>query len=196
MYSKFIKQILDRMMAIILLILLSPIIVILYIISRLSIGKPVFFITERAGKNGVPFTFYKFRSMLTIEEAGSDKDIDRITPFGNFLRKSSLDELPQLLNILKGEMSFIGPRPLLVRYNERYSEFQKQRLNVLPGITGLAQVNGRNAISWEDKFKMDVQYKENINFFLDAKIFFLTFFKIFNTKNINAENTTMEEFMG
>ncbi len=157
------------------------------------LGRPVFFLQERPGLNGEPFQLIKFRTM----RSGDAGDADRMTGFGRFLRTLSLDELPELFNVLKGEMSLVGPRPLLMRYLPRYSERQMQRHDIRPGITGWAQVNGRNALNWNDKFELDLWYIENSSFWLDVKILFMTLFKVVKREGISSEGeVTMEEFFG
>lgn len=197
--SKIIKYVLDKVVAAIALLLLSPIILITALLVSLKMGNPVVFSQPRPGKNGKVFTFYKFRTMTDARDKRGNllPDGERITLFGKWLRKTSLDELPQLLNILKGDMSFIGPRPLIVEYLPRYTPEQARRHEVLPGITGLAQIKGRNAISWEEKFKLDVWYIDNWSLWLDFKILFLTFWKVLQQEGINQEGyATSEEFKG
>lgn len=162
-------------------------------------GSPVVFTQPRPGQNSRVFRFYKFRTMTDERDAQGNflPDEIRLTPFGQFIRKTSLDELPQLWNILKGDMSFVGPRPLMVKYLDRYTPEQARRHNVLPGITGLAQVKGRNAISWEEKFKLDVWYVDNWSLWLDLKILVMTVFKVLRQDGINQEScATSEEFKG
>lgn len=181
------------------LLLLSPILCFLTICVIFKHGNPILFKQKRPGLNGVPFTFYKFRTMTNEKDSEGNllPDKDRITGFGSFLRKTSLDELPSLLNVLKGDMSLVGPRPLLMQYLPLYNDFQKRRHEVKPGITGWAQVNGRNAISWEKKFELDIWYVENQSFWLDIKILFLTIFKVFKREGISQEGeATMEIFKG
>ncbi|MDY0093673.1 MAG: sugar transferase [Candidatus Vecturithrix sp.] len=178
---------------------LSPVLLILATVVRWTLGAPVLFRQQRPGLRGRPFMLLKFRTMTNAR--GHDgallPDAARLTRFGRFLRATSLDELPELLNVLKGDMSLVGPRPLLMKYLERYSPKQARRHEVRPGITGWAQVNGRNAITWEEKFKLDVWYVDNQSFWLDIKIVFLTILKIFKREGINqAGQATMEEFMG
>ena len=158
-----------------------------------KMGRPVFFRQERSGKNGAPFTLIKFRTM----REGDGPDAERLTGFGRFLRASSLDELPELLNVLRGEMSLVGPRPLLPRYLPRYSKTQARRHDVRPGLTGWAQVNGRNALSWADRFALDVWYVEHQSLLLDVKILWLTVWQVLRRTGISAEgHATMPEFMG
>ncbi|MCI2236615.1 MAG: undecaprenyl phosphate N,N'-diacetylbacillosamine 1-phosphate transferase [Helicobacter sp.] len=199
MYPHFIKPILDFLLALFLILLFSPIILIVALLIRLKLGSPIFFIQERPGLNGKIFKIYKFRTMSNQRDSKGQllSDELRLKGFGKFIRKSSLDELPQLFNVLKGEMSFVGPRPLLVEYLKLYNKEQARRHEVKPGITGWAQVNGRNAISWEEKFRLDVYYVKNISFGLDLKILYLTFFKVLKRKDINSStNITMEKFKG
>ncbi|KPH50830.1 UDP-galactose phosphate transferase [Helicobacter pullorum] len=199
MYKNLIKPILDFILAFLLIIIFSPIILIVALLIKLKLGSPILFTQERPGLNGKIFRIYKFRTMSDERDSKGDllSDELRLKGFGKLIRKSSLDELPQLFNVLKGEMSFVGPRPLLVEYLELYNQEQAKRHNVKPGITGWAQVNGRNAISWEEKFKLDVYYVEHISFMLDCKILYMTFFKVLKRKDINSNtNITMEKFTG
>lgn len=162
-------------------------------------GSPVVFRQRRPGLNGRPFWMYKFRTMTNAREHAGTllPDSDRLTPFGKFLRSTSLDELPELYNVLKGDMSLVGPRPLLMEYLPLYSPMQARRHEVRPGITGWAQVNGRNAITWEEKFKLDVWYVDNQSFLLDLKILWMTFVKVFKREGISQEGqATMEKFRG
>jgi len=199
MYQKYIKVLLDKLLALVLISLLLLIIVLTALIIYFKIGRPVLFRQERPGLNEKLFSIYKFRTMT--DERDDDNmllgDDIRLTKIGLFLRKFSLDELPQLFNVLKGEMSFVGPRPLLVEYLTLYNVEQSKRQNVLPGITGWAQVNGRNAISWEEKFSYDLWYVEHQSFLLDSKILWMTFMKVIRSTDI-ASNTsvTMEKFEG
>ena len=199
MYKNLIKPILDFILAFLLIIIFSPIILIVALLIKLKLGSPILFTQERPGLNGKIFRIYKFRTMSDERDSKGDllSDELRLKGFGKLIRKSSLDELPQLFNVLKGEMSFVGPRPLLVEYLKLYNQEQAKRNNVKPGITGWAQVNGRNAISWEEKFKLDVYYVEHISFMLDCKILYMTFFKVLKRKDINSNtNITMEKFTG
>ncbi|KPH53738.1 undecaprenyl phosphate N,N'-diacetylbacillosamine 1-phosphate transferase [Helicobacter pullorum] len=199
MYKNLIKPILDFILAFLLIIVFSPIILIVALLIKLKLGSPILFTQERPGLNGKIFRIYKFRTMSDERDSKGDllSDELRLKGFGKFIRKSSLDELPQLFNVLKGEMSFVGPRPLLVEYLKLYNQEQAKRHNVKPGITGWAQVNGRNAISWEEKFKLDVYYVEHISFVLDCKILYMTFFKVLKRKDISSNtNITMEKFTG
>jgi len=193
------KRFIDIMLSLLALIMLSPIMFIVAILIVLKLGKPILFSQKRPGLYGKIFDIYKFRSMKNaIDESGNSlPDSDRLTPFGKLLRSTSLDELPALWNVLKGEMSLVGPRPLLVEYLPLYSPEQARRHKVRPGITGWAQVNGRNAISWEDKFKLDVWYVDNQSLFLDIKILLLTVKKVFLRDGISASGeATMQKFTG
>jgi len=193
------KRIFDLVLTIPGIILISPVIVILAMLVRVKLGSPILFRQQRPGYKGRLFTLNKFRSMTDQRAPGGSllPDSERLTTLGRFLRSSSLDELPELLNVLKGEMSLVGPRPLLVAYLDRYSPEQARRHDALPGITGWAQVNGRNAITWEDKFKLDVWYVDNRSLWLDIKILALTLFKVFKREGINQPGSaTAEEFRG
>ncbi|MGU8294520.1 sugar transferase [Clostridium perfringens] len=185
----FIKRTFDIIAALGGLIVFSPIIIVVAILVRVKLGSPILFTQNRVGKNNKIFKMMKFRTMKDGVDKYGDllPDSERLTNFGKILRSTSLDELPELINILKGDMSLIGPRPLLVEYLPLYSEEQKRRHDVLPGLTGWAQINGRNAISWGEKFKLDVFYVDNWSIWLDIKIFFLTFFKLFKRDGINQE---------
>ena len=199
MYKKFFKPIFDRVLAFVLITLFLPIMVVVAIFILFWDGRPVIFRQRRPGKDEKIFEIYKFRTMTNeCDESGnllSDKE--RLKGVGKFIRSTSLDELPQLFNVLKGDMSFVGPRPLLVEYLPLYDEFQKKRHLCLPGITGWAQVNGRNAISWEQKFKYDVWYVENISFLLDMKILWMTFLKVVKRSGISQDGqATMKKFKG
>ena len=181
------------------LILLSPIISMIIVAIRIKLGFPIIFEQHRPGLNGKIFKFYKFRTMTDDRDSDGKllPDKDRITPLGNFLRKSSLDELPSLFNVLRGDMSLVGPRPLLVEYLDHYTPEQARRHEVRPGITGWAQVNGRNAISWAEKFKLDVWYVDNQSLWLDIKILFITIWKVLKGEGINQKgHVTMEKFQG
>lgn len=199
MYNFFFKRILDFSCAIIGLLLLSPLFLIVTIgLYFANQGKPFFF-QLRPGKNGKIFKIIKFKTMNDKKDIVGNllSDDQRLTKIGKFVRKTSLDEIPQLLNVVKGDMSLIGPRPLLPEYLPLYDDVQKRRHEVKPGITGWAQVNGRNAISWQQKFEYDVWYVENVNFFLDIKILFLTLKKVFKSEGINANGSvTTEVFKG
>ncbi|MEC1177746.1 sugar transferase [Metasolibacillus meyeri] len=193
------KRITDMIVSLIAIICFSWLYVIIALFVRLKLGSPVIFTQPRPGLNGKVFHVYKFRTMTDEQDVNGDllPDAERLTAFGKLLRKLSLDELPQLWNILKGDMSFVGPRPLLVEYVSLYNERQARRHEVRPGITGWAQVNGRNAISWEQKFEYDVWYVENQSFLLDMKIFFLTIKKVFVSEGISQEGqATMKKFTG
>ncbi len=194
------KRILDLLASIFLLVIFSPVICFLSIAVFFSMGRPIFFMQARAGIRGEIFHIIKFRSMKECSNKGSlspNSDLDRITPLGSFLRNSSLDELPSLINVIKGEMSMVGPRPLLVDYLPLYSSKQARRHEIKPGITGYAQVNGRNSISWEEKFEHDVWYVENQSLWLDIKIIILTVKKVFLREGVNQdENITMSRFTG
>lgn len=198
-YERFIKRPQDFVCALLALIVLSPIMLVTALLVRIKLGSPVIFHQERPGKDGKIFKLYKFRTM-TDEKDEHGKllpDEKRLTSFGKKLRATSLDELPELVNILKGDMSVVGPRPLLVRYLPRYNAHQARRHEVRPGFTGYAQVNGRNAISWEEKFNYDVKYVDHITFMGDWKIIFQTVGTVLRRDGINSETAaTMEEFMG
>lgn len=199
MYAKYIKRILDFILSLIALIILSPLILMIGILVRIKLGKPVIFKQKRPGKDEKIFTLYKFRTMTDKkdEEGNLLPDSERLTKFGKFLRSTSLDELPELINIIKGEMAIVGPRPLLVEYLPLYNEEQKHRHDVRPGLTGLAQINGRNTIDWEEKFKEDIEYVNNITFIQDTKIILKTVVKVFKRDGINQEeNATMRKFEG
>lgn len=194
MYNFFFKRLIDIFLSFIILILLSPLLIIVSLLIFSSMGNPIFFTQKRPGKNKVNFKIYKFRTM--IEDPGLD-DQKRITKLGLRLRQSSLDELPQLFNVIKGEMSLIGPRPLLVEYNEYFNEEQSLRFKVRPGISGLAQVRGRNYLSWESKFNLDIFYVKNISFKEDFKIFLSTLFIVVSAsgfKESGEEKRFSEDF--
>lgn len=198
-YEKYVKRPQDFLCAFIALIVLSPVFVITAILVKIKLGSPILFKQERPGLNEQIFTLYKFRTMTDeCDEKGELlPDEFRITKFGKALRATSLDEFPELINILKGDMAVVGPRPLLVRYLPLYNDEQRKRHLVRPGFTGYAQVNGRNAISWEEKFKLDVDYVENVTFLRDWKIIFKTVKTVIKSEGISSEtNVTMEEFMG
>lgn len=197
---KFFKRFFDIFCSAVLLIILSPVMLAVSLAVKLSDGGHVLFKQKRPGKNGKIFTVYKFRTMSekTEDKNGNPlSDMERMTKTGSFLRKTSLDELPQFMNVLKGEMSFIGPRPLLCEYLDLYTPEQMRRHDVRPGITGWAQVNGRNAISWEEKFDCDIYYVDNMSLALDIKIIFMTIKNVFAHSGINSsESDTMEKFRG
>ncbi|MCL2201895.1 MAG: sugar transferase [Oscillospiraceae bacterium] len=199
MYRKFGKRLVDIVLSLLGLIILSPVLLVTALLARVKLGSPVLFRQERPGLNGKIFILCKFRSMTDRRDENGAllPDGIRLTPFGKFLRSTSLDELPELWNILKGEMSLVGPRPLLVQYLPLYSAEQRRRHNVRPGLTGYAQVNGRNAISWPEKFKLDCWYVDNLSFRLDMKIILKTFSKIFSRSGVSSETSaTMEPFQG
>ncbi len=199
MYKKRIKRCLDIVLSLCGIIVLSPVLLVLFILVRVKLGSPVLFKQERPGKGEKIFTLCKFRTMTDVRDEKGEllPDEVRLTKFGRLLRATSLDELPELFNILKGDMSVIGPRPLLVRYLPRYNSFQRRRHEVRPGLTGLAQVNGRNALTWEEKFEYDVRYVDNLTFAMDVRIFFATVRAVLKHEGINSETSaTMEEFMG
>jgi len=199
MYKILIKPLFDRVLALILLLIFAPILFILYLLLSVTMGFPVFFTQRRPGIDGKIFTIYKLRTMSDERDAQGEllSDEKRLNGIGKIVRSLSLDELPQLFNVLKGEMSFVGPRPLLIEYLELYSDEQKQRHNVIPGITGWAQVNGRNAISWAKKFELDVYYVKNQSFLLDMKILWLTFLKVVKRSDVSQDgHATMEKFDG
>lgn len=198
-YEKYIKRPQDMLCALLALIVLSPILFITAFLVRVKLGSPVIFKQERPGLNEKIFTLYKFRTMTDERDSEGNllPDEVRLTRFGKLLRSTSLDELPELLNILFGDIAVIGPRPLLVEYLPRYNEEQRRRHEVRPGLSGLAQVNGRNAISWEDKFKYDVQYVDHVTFIGDWKIILQTVLNVIKRDGINSETAaTMEVFMG
>jgi len=194
-----IKSLFDKSLALFLLVVLAPIFIIVALLIFTKMGKPILFRQERPGLYGKIFTIYKFRTMTNDIDNNGEllKDEKRLVGVGKFIRSTSLDELPQLFNVLKGDMSFIGPRPLLVEYLELYNENQKRRHNLKPGITGWAQVNGRNTITWEQKFDYDVWYVDNQSFLLDIKIVWLTILKVLKRSDINSSsNITVEKFKG
>ena len=198
-YEKYIKCPLDFILALTALVVLSPIMLVIAILVRIKLGAPVLFRQERPGKDGKIFRLYKFRTMTDAKDENGNllPDEERLTRFGRFLRSTSLDELPSLINIICFKMSLVGPRPLLVQYLPRYNEHQARRHEVKPGFTGYAQVNGRNSITWEEKFDYDVHYVDNITFIGDLKILFKTVGVVLGRRGINsASAVTMEEFMG
>lgn len=199
MLSRLTKSLVDRLLATIALIILLPLITILAIAIRLNMGSPVVFSQPRGGKGNSIFTFYKFRTMTDERDAEGKllPDMERLTPLGEFLRQTSLDELPQLLNVLRGEMSFVGPRPFVAAYLERYTPEQSRRHTVTPGITGWAQINGRNSIGWEEKFALDLWYIDHWSLWLDLKILVQTLVKIISKEGVDEDqNTTSTEFTG
>ena len=198
-YEKYIKRPQDVVCASLALIVLSPVIGITALLVRKNLGTPVLFTQDRPGMNGKVFRLYKFRTMTDERDENGEllPDEDRLPAFGNKLRSTSLDELPELINIWQGDMSIVGPRPLLVRYLPRYNEFQLRRHEVRPGFTGLAQVSGRNAISWDEKFEKDVEYVDHVTFLGDWKIIFETVKTVLKREGISSDTSaTMEEFMG
>lgn len=197
--QKFIKRTIDILASSIGLLVLSPVLIIVAILVRTKLGSPIFFTQDRVGKDGKIFKMIKFRTMLDATDKWGEPlpDEDRLTPFGKLLRSTSLDELPELFNVFKGDMSLVGPRPLLVEYIELYSKEQWRRHEVRPGITGWAQVNGRNAISWDERFNLDVEYVDNYNIWLDIKILFMTVSKVLRRDGISQDgHATMEKFNG
>lgn len=192
------KRIMDIVVSLIVLVLTSPIIALAAIFVRLNLGSPIIFSQPRPGKGGKVFTLYKFRSMRDVNRTkGLVTDEQRLTRFGKILRSTSIDELPSLFNVLKGDMSLVGPRPLLVDYLERYSPTQARRHEVRPGMTGLAQVRGRNALSWNEKFALDVEYVDSCNICLDLQIMYETIIIVFARQGISsADHATMKEFLG
>lgn len=198
-YERFIKRPQDFILSLIALIVLSPVFLVLATLVRVKLGSPVIFKQERPGLNGRIFTLYKFRSMSDARDENGNllPDDVRLTRFGKILRSTSLDELPELVNILKGDMSIVGPRPLLVRYLPLYNEHQARRHEVRPGFTGYAQVHGRNAITWEDKFDKDVYYVDHVSFLMDWKIIFRTVLTVLKREGISSSSSvTMEPFRG
>lgn len=198
-YERYIKVPQDVFLAFLALIILSPVMLGIAIVVKIKLGSPIIFKQERSGKNGKPYYMFKFRTMTDERDENGVllPDEKRLGKFGKFLRSTSLDELPSFANVVRCETSLVGPRSLYVKYNERYNEKQARRLEVKPGITGLAQINGRNAISWEKRFEYDVQYVDSITFIGDWKIIFKTVGKVFKREGISsATSVTMEEFMG
>lgn len=199
LYQRFIKRVLDIILSGIALIILSPVILIVYVLVRTKLGSPALFIQERPGKNQKIFKMYKFRTMTDEKDEQGNllPDGVRLTSFGKMLRSTSLDELPELWNIFVGDMSIVGPRPLLVQYLPLYNEHQNQRHNARPGLTGLAQVKGRNTLAWDDKFNLDVEYVNNITLMNDVKIILMTVITVFKRDGISSgESVTMEPFQG
>lgn len=198
-YGKYGKRALDLALASVAAVVLSPLAVVVAVLVRVKLGTPVLFRQRRPGLGAKPFMMYKFRTMTDARNAEGVllPDADRLTSFGKLLRSTSLDELPEFLNVIRGEMSLVGPRPLLMQYVERYNSEQMRRHEVRPGITGLAQVNGRNAIDWETKFRYDVWYVDHLSFWLDVKICFLTIKNLIRRSGISQTgHATAEEFMG
>lgn len=199
MYKNFFKRLIDFFAALVFFVILSPIFICVTLLLFIANNGKPFFYQQRPGLNEKIFKVVKFKTMNDKKDNNGNllPDKERLTSVGQFVRKTSLDEIPQLINVIKGDMSLIGPRPLLVKYLPLYTEFQKRRHEVRPGITGWAQANGRNAISWEEKFKYDVWYVDNVTLMLDIKIFFLTLKKVFKSEGINAEGqATTEAFKG
>lgn len=199
MIYKYIKRILDIISSLLAIIILSPLLAATAVLVKTKLGSPVLFKQERPGKDEKIFTLMKFRTMTDERDENGEllPDEVRLTKFGKFLRSTSIDELPELFNILKGDMSVIGPRPLLVEYIPRYNEHQHRRHEVRPGLSGWAQVNGRNSISWEEKFDLDVEYVDNYSFAMDVKILFMTVLNVLKKEGISSETSaTMEVFMG
>lgn len=199
MYKNFVKRILDIILSLLALIIFSPLLIITAILVRFKLGSPILFRQARPGKNEKIFHILKFRTMTDEKDKDGNllPDEIRLTKFGQFLRSTSIDELPELLNILKGDMAVVGPRPLLVQYLDRYDDEQRHRHDVKPGLTGLAQVSGRNGITWEEKFNYDLQYVKNVTFLGDCKIILQTVQKVFQRQGISsATSVTMEEFKG
>lgn len=195
----FVKRLLDITISLIALIFLLPLMSLIYLLVIINLGSPAFFLQERVGKDNKIFKMIKFRTMKNSADKNGNllSDNERVTKFGSFLRSFSLDELPELINILKGDMSLVGPRALLVQYLGLYNDEQIRRHEVLPGLTGWAQINGRNSITWSEKFKLDIWYVDNWSLWLDIKIFFLTFWKVLKREGINqSESVTMEYFNG
>lgn len=199
MYAKYFKRILDFIFAIVLFIITLPILLVIGMLVGIYLGFPIIFKQKRPGKDEKEFTLYKFRTMTDAKDENGEllPDDKRLTKFGLFLRSTSLDELPELINIIKGDMSFVGPRPLLTEYLDLYNEEQRHRHDVRPGLTGLAQVNGRNLLGWEERFNYDIEYVKNINFSEDIKIIFKTIFLVVTRKGVSSSNSkTMEKFNG
>lgn len=199
MYAKYVKRMIDVVLSVIALLVLSPLFGMLAIMVKVKLGSPVIFCQPRPGKDGKIFNLYKYRTMNDKRDDRGEllPDEERMTAFGEKLRSSSLDELPELLNIIKGDMSIVGPRPLLVQYLPLYNEKQRHRHDVRPGITGLAQVNGRNSLSWTEKFDLDVEYVKSISFMTDVKIVLKTVKTVLSKQGISsAESVTMEAFKG
>lgn len=198
-YRRYFKRPMDFVLALCAIIVLSPVFLIVALLVKINLGSPVIFKQQRPGLNEKIFTLYKFRTMTDERDENGEllPDSVRLTRFGKFLRSTSLDELPELFNILKGDMSFIGPRPLLVQYLPLYNDYQKRRHGMRPGLSGLAQVSGRNSLSWEEKFNLDVEYVNNVNFIEDLRILILTIIKVLKREGISSDKAaTMEPFIG
>lgn len=196
-YEKYIKRLLDCICALSAIVILSPLMLIIAVLVRINIGSPVLFAQKRPGRNEKIFKIYKFRTMTDERDADGKylSDAERLTRFGEFLRRASLDELPELFNILKGDMSIIGPRPLLVQYLPYYTDVEKHRHDVRPGLSGLAQVNGRNLVKWDKRLAFDVEYVNKITFVGDVKIIFFTIVKVICRKDIAADTDTVETYL-
>ncbi len=198
-FQNVVKRTIDIVCSGLGLIVLSPILLITSVLIRIKLGSPIFFTQDRLGKDGKVFKMIKFRTMLDAVDKWGEPlpDEERMTPFGQLLRSTSIDELPELINVFKGDMSLVGPRPLLVEYKELYSPEQFRRHEVRPGITGWAQVNGRNTLGWSERFKLDIEYVDNYNLFMDIKILFMTVLKVVKRDGISQEgHVTMEKFNG
>ena len=196
---KFSKRVFDIIFSLLWLIGFSPLLLVVAILVRIKLGSPILFIQERPGKGAKPFRMVKFRTMTDMRDESGNFLIDeaRLTSFGRFLRSTTLDEFPEMWNVLVGDMSVVGPRPLMMRYVSRYNSFQARRMEMKPGVTGWAQINGRNAISWDEKFALDIWYIDNSSLWLDLKIVVKTFFVVLKRRNINSsKSATMEEFHG
>lgn len=199
MYRAFGKRLLDLLIVVPALLVLAPVMVVVAVLVRFKIGSPVIFRQQRPGFQGKPFTILKFRTMTNARDAQGYllPEADRLLPFGKFLRSTSLDELPELINVLKGEMSLVGPRPLMMRYLPHYTHEQARRHEVKPGLTGWAQINGRNTVPWEERFKLDVWYVEHLSLALDVQIIWMTIMKVCRREGISAEgHVTVHSFVG
>jgi sugar transferase EpsL len=199
LYMRYLKRAFDLLLAVLIMLFIWPLLLLIFMLLLFSIGKPVLFKQKRPGYKGQPFVIYKFRTMTNEKNSSGEllPDENRITWVGQILRSLSLDELPEIFNVIKGDMSIVGPRPLLMQYIGRYSPEQARRHDVFPGITGWAQINGRNDISWEEKFKLDVWYVDNLSFKMDVRIILLTFWRVICREGINREGyATAPEFMG
>lgn len=198
--AKLIRRIFDFLVALAALLVLWPVLLVLAVLVRVKLGRPVLFCQQRPGLHGRPFTMFKFRTMITRTHDDQGRllpDDRRLTPFGLWLRATSLDELPELFNVLRGDMSLVGPRPLMMKYLDRYTPEQFRRHEVKPGITGWAQIHGRNNMTWEEKFEYDVWYVDHWNLWLDLKILFLTFWQVLRREGVSKEgHVTVDEFMG